>query len=155
MKNFHVNIPVFVAHSCMRSLVTPLPPQTITTFFLCLLESIFRSYIKDKAAPLKHVIVVAHSTGGMYVLSIPKIENLLDGLILLDSAPNAEWQISFGKVLKDFPVPGLEVLQEKYRKSPSNEALKKLTIGSAPYLFTEKGLTTGIKMLESLPCEES
>ena len=109
------------------------------------------SALIEAVSQFKHVILVAHSTGGMYVLSMPKIENLLDGLILLDSAPNTEWQISFGKVLKDFPVPGLEVLQEKYRKSPSNEALKKLTIGSAPYLFTEKGLTMGIKMLESLP----
>jgi pimeloyl-ACP methyl ester carboxylesterase len=109
------------------------------------------SALIEAVSQFKHVIVVAHSTGGMYVLSIPKIENLLDGLILLDSAPNAEWQILFGKVLNDFPIPELEILQEKYSKSPSNGALKKLTIGSAPYLFTEKGLTTGIKMLESLP----
>jgi pimeloyl-ACP methyl ester carboxylesterase len=109
------------------------------------------SALIEAVSQFKHVIVVAHSTGGMYVLSVPKMEDLLKGLVLLDSAPNAEWQVSFGKRVSDFPIPGLEALQERYKESPSNEFLKKLTIASAPYLFTEKGLEKGIEMLASLP----
>lgn len=109
------------------------------------------SALIEAVGQFKHVIVVAHSTGGMYVLSIPQLEGLLDGLILLDSAPNADWQISFGQMVNDCPIPELEVLHEKHRQSPSNETLKKLTVASAPYLFTKKGLAVGIKMLESLP----
>jgi pimeloyl-ACP methyl ester carboxylesterase len=109
------------------------------------------SALIEAVSQFKHVIVVAHSTGGMYVLSLPQIENYLDGLVLLDSAPNAEWQILFGKMLEAFPVPGLEALQKRYQECPNNETLKELTIASTPFLFTEKGLALGIKMLESLP----
>ncbi|MGH2612188.1 MAG: alpha/beta fold hydrolase, partial [Rhabdochlamydiaceae bacterium] len=109
------------------------------------------SALTEAVSQFKHVILVAHSTGGMYVLSTPEVENFLDGLVLLDSAPNAEWQISFEKVLKNFPIPELEALQATYNKNPSNKALKRLTIASAPYLFTKKGLADGVKMLESLP----
>ena len=54
------------------------------------------------------------------------------------------------KVLKNFPIPELETLQEKFRKNPSNQTLKELTVASAPYLFTKEGLDTGIKLLSSL-----
>ncbi len=99
----------------------------------------------------KHVILVAHSTGGMYALSTPQIEPFLEGLILLDSAPDAGWQVSFEQVVKSQPISELEELQRKYEKDPNNETLKALTIASAPHLFTSKGLTEGVKMLENLP----
>ncbi|HVW99757.1 MAG TPA: alpha/beta hydrolase, partial [Candidatus Babeliaceae bacterium] len=98
-----------------------------------------------------HVILVAHSTGGMYALSVPELENHLEGLVLLDSAPDAAWQASFAKIVRDFPIDGLEVLQKWYEKNPSNEALKEMTLISAPYLFTQKGQAAGIESLRSLP----
>ena len=97
----------------------------------------------------EHVILVAHSTGGMYALSLPALENHLEGLVLLDSAPDAKWQISFAEMVKSFSIAGLEVLQENYRKNPSNEALKALTLASAPYLFTQQGQVSGIESLRS------
>ena len=97
------------------------------------------------------VILVAHSTGGMYALSLPELENLLDGLILLDSAPDAKWQASFAKAVENLPVPGLEELQQRYEKEPTNEALKELTLASAPYLFTQPWQKAGIESLRSLP----
>jgi len=109
------------------------------------------SALLEAVSEFKHVILVAHSTGGMYALSTPEIEKYLDGLVLLDSAPDVRWQTSFENVLKDTPLPGLETLQEMYGKHPSNEALKALTIASAPYLFTKNGLEVGIEMLSSLP----
>ena len=99
----------------------------------------------------EHVILVAHSTGGMYALSTPKIEKHLDGLILIDSAPDAKWQASFSKTVRDNPIPGLETLQEKHIIDPSNKTLKALTVASAPYLFTQDKLAAGIAMLSSLP----
>jgi pimeloyl-ACP methyl ester carboxylesterase len=98
-----------------------------------------------------HVILVAHSTGGMYALSLPELEDLLKGLVLLDSAPTAEWQAAFAEIVRDFTIPGLEVLQEKYAKTPNNQTLKELTLASAPYLFTQKGQASGIESLRSLP----
>ncbi|EKE08326.1 MAG: hypothetical protein ACD_17C00228G0001 [uncultured bacterium] len=105
----------------------------------------------EAVSPFDQVVLVAHSTGGMYALSLPELEGLLEGLILLDSAPNSKWQASFAEVIRDFPVPGLEILLEKYEKTPNNQTLKEVTLASAPYLFTKKGQASGIKLLQSLP----
>jgi pimeloyl-ACP methyl ester carboxylesterase len=99
----------------------------------------------------EHVILVAHSTGGMYALSLPELADLLDGLILLNSAPDAKWQALFAEVVKTHPIAAVEILQKQYIESPNNKALKDLTVASAPYLFTKKGRARGIEMLSSLP----
>jgi pimeloyl-ACP methyl ester carboxylesterase len=105
----------------------------------------------EAVSQFDHVILVAHSTGGMYALSLPELEGLLKGLVLLDSAPDASWQTSFAEMVKDFPVHDLELLQERYEKNPSNQTLKELTLGSAPYLFTQRGQALGRESLRSLP----
>lgn len=105
----------------------------------------------EAVSEFKHVILVAHSTGGMYALSAQEIEKFLHGLILLDSAPDAGWQKSFGEIQKNLPIPELDLLHQAYRNAPSNEALKAITVASAPYLFTREGLEAGINMLNSLP----
>ena len=87
----------------------------------------------------------------MYALFTPELEPLLDGLVLLDSAPDSSWQVEFAKIIKNHPSPGLNELHEQYQAHPSNEALKKVTVASAPWLFTQKGLAKGITMLEGLP----
>jgi pimeloyl-ACP methyl ester carboxylesterase len=63
------------------------------------------SALIEAISKFEHVILVAHSTGGMYALSTPEIENFLGGLILLGSAPDAGWQISFEETIKNCPVP--------------------------------------------------
>jgi pimeloyl-ACP methyl ester carboxylesterase len=105
----------------------------------------------ESVQQFKHVILVAHSTGGMYILSTPKIEPFLEGLILLDSAPDARWQASFAELAQKHPLPNAEILQKQFQSNPNNDTLKALTIASSPYLFTEKGLEEGTKMLECLP----
>lgn len=100
---------------------------------------------------LDNVILVAHSTGGMYALATPALENILTGLVLMDSAPNASWQQFFMETVKKYPISEAEKLHEIYSKNPNNEILKKLTILSAPYLFTKTGLEKDISFLESLP----
>jgi pimeloyl-ACP methyl ester carboxylesterase len=105
----------------------------------------------EAVSAFEHVILVAHSTGGMYALSLPELEPLLEGLILLDSAPDARWQTSFAKAVRDLPIPGLEVLQERYGKESGNETLRELTLASTPWLFTAQGLAAGRESLRSLP----
>ncbi len=105
----------------------------------------------EAISQFNQVILVAHSTGGMYALSLPELEGLLKGLVLLDCAPSAIWQASFAEVVKKIPVTGIELIQEKYEKNPNNQNLKELTLASAPYLFTQKGLTSGLELLRTLP----
>lgn len=100
---------------------------------------------------LGHVILVGHSTGGMYALSTPALKESLLGLVLMDSAPDASWQQFFGNTVEQSPIPGMEDLHKEYIKSPSNELLKQLTLLSAPYLFTQEGLKKDYSFLETLP----
>jgi len=100
---------------------------------------------------LKNVILVAHSTGGMYALSLPQLEKKLTGLVLMDSAPDTSWQNEFIAYVNTHPIKEAQKLQGQYHKKPSNELLKKITIAQAPYSFTKKGLRKGIAVLKSLP----
>lgn len=100
---------------------------------------------------LDHVILVAHSTGGMYTLATPALENRLTGLVLMDSAPDASWQEQFAEVVKQKPLPEADKLHKIYEENPSNAMLRKITLLFAPYLFTKSGLKKGISFLETLP----
>ena len=98
-----------------------------------------------------NVILVAHSSGGMFALATPEIEKNLIGLILMDSAPNADWQKFFMNYAKANPLIEAEELQKNYQGNPSNDLLKKLTIICAPYFSMNESLEKVIIMLESLP----
>lgn len=100
---------------------------------------------------LDKVILVAHSTGGMYALATPALERSLVGLVLIDSAPNASWQQHFINYAKEHPLPEVGSLQKIYMENPNDDVLRQLTIASAPYLFTGEGLKKDISFLASLP----
>lgn len=105
----------------------------------------------EAVSTLDHVILVAHSTGGMYALATPKLEKQILGLVLMDSAPDASWQNQFMQYVQSHPIKEAQKLQLLYSKKPSDSLLKKITIASASYSFTQKGLGKGIVLLESLP----
>lgn len=98
-----------------------------------------------------NVILVGHSTGGMFALDLPLLEEKLRGLVLMDSAPNTSWQTALEEMMKITPIPELEKLDKIYRQNPNNKTLRELTITSAPYFFTSYGLKEGISLLQSLP----
>ena len=107
--------------------------------------------LEEAVSTLENVILVAHSTGGMYALSTPSLEKMLTGLVLMDSSPSAKWQELFMNYVKRNPIPELDNLHKIYAENPNNEILKKMTLLSTPYLFTESGLQKDIPFLESLP----
>ena len=109
------------------------------------------SAIVEAVCEFNRVILVAHSTGGMYALSLPELENHLEGLVLLDSAPNASWQASYSEFVASSPIPSVEILQDQYVKNPNNDILRELTIASSPYLFNQEGFEAGVESLRSLP----
>lgn len=105
----------------------------------------------EAANALDNVILVAHSTGGMYALSTPKLEKQIIGLILMDSSPNASWQHQFMQYAESHPIKTAQKLQLQYSKKPSNTLLKKITLACASYSFTKRGLQKGIALLNTLP----
>lgn len=100
---------------------------------------------------LDNVILVGHSSGGMFALTLPLLEEKLCGLVLMDSAPDTSWQIALEEMMQATPIAELENLNKIYSQNPSNKTLRELTITSAPYFFTPSGLKEGISLLQSLP----
>jgi pimeloyl-ACP methyl ester carboxylesterase len=100
---------------------------------------------------LDNVILVAHSSGGMFALATPELENNLLGLVLMDSAPNTSWYNSFMEYVKNHPLAEAEKLQKIYENKPSNDSLRELTIACAPYFSLPTSLDTIIEMFASLP----
>lgn len=118
-------------------------------------NSLFFSYwqaaLIEAVGALDQVILVAHSTGGMYALSTPELEKMLTGLVLMDSAPSAEWQGLFMNYVQEHTIPEFDNLHKIYADNPNNSVLKKLTLLSTPYLFTQPGLEKDISFFHSLP----
>lgn len=55
----------------------------------------------EVACALENVILVAHSSGGMFSLATPELEKIITGLVLMDSAPDASWQKCFAQQVKE------------------------------------------------------
>lgn len=100
---------------------------------------------------LGQVVLVGHSSGGMYALSLPELEEKLVGLVLIDSAPDAGWQRELKKMFQERPLEEAEKLTKRYEQQPGNQALRDLTVACASYFFSEKALEQGRALLASLP----
>ncbi len=98
-----------------------------------------------------NIVIVAHSFSGMFVLSDPRIESQIKGLVLLNTSPNAKWMQSILQQAKQYQLPDLSSIQARYQDHPSNTLFKALTMACAPYFFSESDLEFGKAMLETLP----
>ena len=100
---------------------------------------------------LPRVILVAHSTGGMFALSTAGLEPHLKGLVLISAAPDTSWQDYFMAYVANHPLKTLESVQHDYAQSPTDELFKRLTIASAPYFMTQDNLIEKVKFFEDIP----
>ncbi len=97
----------------------------------------WRAAITQAVTAFEKVVLVAHSTPGMYVQTMPQLENLLHGLVLIGSAPDASWQKSLPK----------EIIEPK-----NDDELRKLLIASAHQCFvTDKSLEQGKELFKRIP----
>ena len=105
----------------------------------------------EAVTTLKPAVLVAHSFGGMFVLSLPELEEKLRGLILFRASPDRRWEDEFNKYSMLNPIPGLTKLQTNFKKHPTNEGLKDLTTASSSYFFSSQSLEIGKAILDRLP----
>lgn len=111
----------------------------------------WRKALFEATSQFDNVILVAHSSGGMFALSAPEIEKNLIGLVLMASSPDAGWQQSFQEYVKQHPLPDADKLQQVYDANPTDDVLKRLTIVCAPYFSTSHGMDNIRSRLEQLP----
>ncbi|MEV4140065.1 alpha/beta hydrolase [Dactylosporangium sp. NPDC049742] len=107
--------------------------------------------LAEAAEALPRVVFLGHSTGGMYLLSVPELEPLLAGLVLVSSAPHAGWLADFERMVGEHPLPAVDAAGAVYEADPTDEHLRRLTVASAPWNFTPAGLSAGAEMLARMP----
>ncbi|MFF3068814.1 alpha/beta fold hydrolase [Kitasatospora sp. NPDC057936] len=105
----------------------------------------------EAARELDEVVMVGHSTGGMFMLSVPELQEQLAGMALVSSAPHAGWRQTFAQWADAHPLPGLAEAADAYGRDSNDETLRTLTLTAAQWNFTTTGLAAGRALLEGLP----
>jgi pimeloyl-ACP methyl ester carboxylesterase len=105
----------------------------------------------EAARAMPGVVFVGHSTGGMYLLSVPELERHLTGLVLVSSAPHAGWMPAFAELTRQRPLPAVEVATAAYEADPTSDNLGRVAVASAPWNFTPDGLRAGAELLGRMP----
>jgi pimeloyl-ACP methyl ester carboxylesterase len=107
--------------------------------------------LAEAARALPRVVFAGHSTGGMYLLSVPELEPLLAGLVLVSSAPHAGWLADFVQMTREHPLPAVDAAGAVYEADPTDVNLGRVAVASAPWNFTAEGVTAGADLLARMP----
>ncbi len=107
--------------------------------------------LSEAAASLPNPVFVGHSTGGMYILSTPDLEELLAGMVLVSTAPDASWLPAFVRMTEEHPIVEVEQASSRYEADPSNENLAAIAVSSAPWNFGADTAPAGAEFLAGMP----
>jgi pimeloyl-ACP methyl ester carboxylesterase len=105
----------------------------------------------EAAHAVEHPVLVGHSTGGMYLLSTPALEEVAEGLALVSTAPDATWLPVFERMTEHHPLPAVAAAGERYEAAPSDDGLRDIAVASAAWNFTPEGLAAGAELLARMP----
>lgn len=109
----------------------------------------------EAADAVRNPVYLGHSTGGMYLLSTPQLENRLTGLILVSTAPDASWLPAFVTMTEQNPLPEVVTATEVYDEDPTDEHLAAIAVASAAWNFGPNTIDTGRGLLARMPYNRS
>lgn len=107
--------------------------------------------LREAVDLLPNCIYVGHSTGGMYLLSVPELEHKIIGLALISTAPDASWHSRYVEMTLHNPLPEVDVAVQEFERKRTNESLREIAIASAPWNFTTACLSAGRDLLARMP----
>jgi len=113
---------------------------------------------------LAPAVLVTHSFSGMLALTVPELEDLLAGFVIMDSAPNKLWR-SWPHFTSDHPkklrahidqihLSRVDELQAIYDQNKNNETFKNLTLSRWEYFISAQKESEAKKLFASLPYSE-
>lgn len=106
----------------------------------------------EAASAFSRTVMVGHSTGGEYILSVPEIARHASGIVLVSTAPDASWMPIFERMCADNPLPGYEEALAAYTADPRLATLTALCVASAPWnAATPEGLARVRDLLARMP----
>ncbi|MFS0892718.1 alpha/beta fold hydrolase [Microbacterium sp. 179-I 3D3 NHS] len=109
------------------------------------------SVLREAAAAVERPVFVGHSTGGEYLLSVPVLERMLAGLVLMSTAPNASWMPTFERMTRENPLPAVDAATQVYERTPTNAHLAEIAVASAPWNFRPDTVVRGSELLAAMP----
>lgn len=105
----------------------------------------------EAAQALPNCVYLGHSTGGMYLLSVPELEKLLAGLVLVSTAPDAGWRPHFFAMTQQHPLPEVDAATRRYEAERTNERLRDIAVASTEWNFTPGSVDVGRELLRQMP----
>jgi hypothetical protein len=105
----------------------------------------------EAAEAVPYPVYVGHSTGGMYLLSTPALEEALVGLALVSTAPDARWLPEFVAMTERHPLPEVVAATAAYEQDPTDENLGALAVCSAAWNFSPGTVEAGAALLARMP----
>jgi len=87
----------------------------------------------------------------MYLLDTPELAPLIEGLALLDTAPDASWHPRFVEMTLASPLPEVTIATAVYEADRRDENIAAIAVASAPWNFTPAGLDAGRALLARMP----
>lgn len=92
-------------------------------------------------------IYVGQSFGGMLPLLFPQLENLLKGLVILNSSPSL-WAEESARMAAEKGKPSLENPMGAFLSAPNEETFKQVLLACLPYYFSsEENMKIGCEIL--------
>lgn len=113
--------------------------------------SVWPHAVVEVAHALPNVVFAGHSTGGMYLLATPELENHLVGMVLIDTAPDARWHARFVAMTSAHPLPEVTAATLIYEADRRDENIAAIAIASAEWNFASAGLIEGRALLSRMP----
>ena len=113
--------------------------------------ALWPAVLAEAVDALPHCVFVGHSTGGMYLLSTPRLEEQLAGLALISSAPDTKWRQAFAKMAAAHPLPALEAATVAYEADRTDEGLRRMAVAAAEWNFPTPSLDLGRELLGRMP----
>jgi pimeloyl-ACP methyl ester carboxylesterase len=95
-------------------------------------------------------IVVAHSTSGMMLQSIPELEHIASGMVLIASAPDMSWKDTFTSYMQQNLTAELKLAAQAHSIHPNNESLRELLLAAIQFSFEPSSFNAARKMLGKL-----
>lgn len=97
---------------------------------------------------LSPCILVTHSFSGMFALTIDSLEELLAGLVIINSAPDNSWRGLIEETVVKYELPNIAEDTKKLYENQTNDQLKLFFYATIPYLFCEHEVLEGEQLLE-------
>lgn len=110
------------------------------------LES-WKAGLRDLLHSFTNPILVTHSFSGMLVMMMPELEELLSGLVLMNTTTENTFFPQISAMQEKHNLPDLVPAAGQYHLAPSNETYKEFWHSYKHYCFTAEELPEGEKMI--------